>query len=173
MTAQPGNHTGYIFLQFIATIPYNSPSKQNWLSVMPYYKHTSLRFKCTGCGRCCYGNKSDYILLSVNEAENIRLALNLDEHVFVRDYLSKLVRGGNGLRILNNGRCCLLDDNNQCRVYALRPTQCRTYPFWPEIINSSSEWHNEAKRCEGINRGEVVSLEHIEAELNASIEAES
>jgi Fe-S-cluster containining protein len=66
--------------------------------------------------------------------------------------------------IMPKGRCVFLDEQMRCRIYKVRPLQCRTYPFWPELMNPRA-WRAEAHRCEGIDRGAVVSLARIRAEL--------
>jgi Fe-S-cluster containining protein len=43
--------------------------------------------------------------------------------------------------------CIFLDTGtNQCRIYEARPTQCRTYPFWPSIVASVQDWNDECRR---------------------------
>ena len=29
-----------------------------------------------------------------------------------------------------------LEDGYRCSIYNARPTQCRTYPFWPRFVQS-------------------------------------
>jgi len=131
------------------------------------YQQQALRFHCTGCGRCCLGHADEhYIELAQGEAEQISRFLRLDSEAFRRDYLIHLPDIGEGIRINRQGRCMLLNERNQCSVYEVRPRQCRTYPFWPELMQSSSAWHAEAKRCEGINQGEIVESTHIEQQLD-------
>jgi uncharacterized protein len=73
---------------------------------------------------------------------------------------------GQGIRIDADGRCSLLGRDMRCRVYAQRPRQCRTYPFWPEVVGSRAAWQREARRCEGIGRGvAAVPLAEIERQL--------
>lgn len=43
-------------------------------------------------------------------------------------------------------------------MYEVRPTQCRTYPFWPQFMVSKSEWDAEQTRCEGINSSSPSAL---------------
>ncbi len=50
-----------------------------------------------------------------------------------------------------SGSECIFLENKKCSIYSVRPTQCRTYPFWPSIM-SESEWNLESKLCEGINK---------------------
>ena len=70
--------------------------------------------------------------------------------------------------MLNNGgggRCVFLSPDNRCRIYAVRPLQCRTYPYWPETLSSRAAWRREARRCEGIGQGEVIPLARVRASL--------
>jgi hypothetical protein len=72
--------------------------------------------------------------------------------------------------MMPEGNCSFLDGAGKCRIYSVRPVQCRTYPWWPEIVETQAGWCYEAKRCEGINRGAVVPLKKIKAELKKSSE---
>jgi Fe-S-cluster containining protein len=136
---------------------------------MMFYREQSIHFECSGCGRCCFGHPDEhYIELAPGEARNIRQFLGMDKKPFKRDYLVQLPGIGEGLRINSQGRCVLLDENSRCSVYKVRPRQCMTYPFWPELMHSAEAWHAEAARCEGINQGEVVPLTMIEKQLKCS-----
>lgn len=46
---------------------------------------------------------------------------------------------------------CIFLKGKRCEVYQARPTQCRTYPWWPENLNSKESWKIAAQECEGIN----------------------
>lgn len=128
----------------------------------PFYKRSTLRFHCTGCGKCCYGNPgSHYIAASGVELEQIRQHLRLSRDWFLRHYTEALPQGNRGIRINDKGACPFLLDG-QCGIYRLRPSQCRSYPFWPEIVDSQKGWQAESQRCEGINWGEIVPLKRIE-----------
>jgi Fe-S-cluster containining protein len=132
---------------------------------MSYYQRTPLRFRCTGCGNCCSGGPDHYVFLSASEAEDIRSHLGLTPGWFKRRYLR---RGPQGELVINNqggGPCVFLTEDNRCRIYGVRPLQCRTYPFWPEVVKSRDVWRVEAKRCEGIDQGQVVPLARIRALL--------
>jgi hypothetical protein len=61
--------------------------------------------------------------------------------------------------------CIFLQDNDgvrQCRIYSVRPAQCRTWPFWTENLASPDDWNRAALRCPGINRGRLYTFEEIE-----------
>ena len=64
------------------------------------------------------------------------------------------------LKETKNGNCLFLK-NKKCTVYKFRPTQCRTWPFWPEIMNSK-QWNKEVvKFCPGIGKGKLIKEKKI------------
>lgn len=117
-------------------------------------RRQALRFACTGCGRCCTG-KGDYTIeASPAEQRRIQEYLGVSWRWFRRRYLMRFDDGSESLRMAQaDGRCVFLDDTNRCRIYPVRPWQCRAYPFWPELVTSTAAWRAEAQRCEGIGRG--------------------
>jgi len=132
-----------------------------------FYETNPLRFECTGCGRCCIGGGEYHVFLTDEAAETVRQHLKLSRAWFRRRYLRKLPDGDQVAAMGKDGRCIFLGKDNGCRVYEARPIQCRTYPFWPEVVNSRTAWTREAKRCEGIDRGNVVPLSRIRKALAA------
>ena len=88
---------------------------------------------CAGCGgRCCTG-ESGNIFVSGGEIRAISALLSLDETAFRETYLEK--RGYKySLRETRVGDaydCIFFDrENGGCRVYAARPAQCHSFPFW-------------------------------------------
>lgn len=85
---------------------------------------------------------------------------------FTRRYLWRVDDGSHSVRLNADGRCSFLDKAGKCRVYPVRPVQCRTYPFWPELVASKIAWGKEARACEGIGRGPVVPRARIDAALD-------
>ena len=55
-----------------------------------------------------------------------------------------------------------------CSIYEVRPAQCRTWPFWPSNVSSIEAWAAAAKRCPGINRGEIHPFHEIETKRQAT-----
>jgi uncharacterized protein len=125
-----------------------------------------LRFECTGCGGCCTGRGEHYIETTPEEQRRIQRHLGISWTWFRRRYVTVYEDGIESLR-WENDRCTFLDDAKRCRIYSVRPAQCRDYPFWPEVITTSDGWRKEARRCEGIGRGAVSSLREVEARLRS------
>jgi Fe-S-cluster containining protein len=132
---------------------------------MNYYQRSRLRFHCTGCGECCSGGPDYYVFVSARESERIRCHLELTPGWFNRRYVRRTPAGEQVINNQGGGRCVFLGKDNRCRIYAVRPLQCRTYPFWPEVVKSRASWRQEARRCEGMDQGRVIPLTRIRAML--------
>lgn len=130
-----------------------------------------LEFECTQCGACCTGAPG-YVWVGRAEIDAIARRLGLGATEFATDYL-RLSRGRYSLRERKNGDCVLLDpERRTCRAYDLRPVQCRTWPWWPENLNSPETWERCADDCPGVNRGRRHSASHIQQQLERDRAAE-
>jgi Fe-S-cluster containining protein len=127
----------------------------------PFYERQPLRFECTRCGRCCVAGGGYYVFLNEQEAEGIRARLGLSRSWFRRRYLNRLPDGDLVASWHDDGRCVFLDARGECSIYPVRPVQCRTYPFWSEIVTRQQDWQRESRRCEGIDRGREVPVIRI------------
>jgi uncharacterized protein len=132
-----------------------------------FYEVQPLHFSCTGCGRCCATAGEYYVFLSGPEAERIRSHLKLSVDWFRRRYLQRLDDRSLVLAAAPDDRCIFLAKDGRCRIYPVRPVQCRTYPFWPELAGNRRAWQLEARRCEGINRGDAVPVSEIRRAVRA------
>jgi len=115
-------------------------------------KPTHFKFKCTGCGKCCTGF-SGYVWLTDDDIEVMCKKLKLPRDEFLSKY-TRLV--GTRYSLLEKSEeeefdCIFLQDKKICTLYDARPTQCKTYPFWPEIIRDAESWEKEKASCEGID----------------------
>ncbi len=122
-----------------------------------------LPFRCTGCGDCCTGAPG---AVWVNDEEVAALAAHLG--VTPADFEREHVRRLGGRRSLMerfDGDCEFFDKATRgCTVYAARPTQCRSYPFWPHHLPSPDDWEAVRKECEGARLAEpLVSADEIRA----------
>ena len=137
----------------------------------PFYKD-GLCFSCNQCGgesRCCRGTPG-VVELGKSDLARLAKAEGLTEEQFIQVYC-RWIPIGNGreflsLRDLSNYDCILWDkETNGCSVYEARPAQCRTYPFWPFLVDEKASWDSEQKYCPGINCGALHSKEEIEREV--------
>ena len=131
----------------------------------PWYRE-GLRFECQpDCGACCinHGNYA-YVYLEDEEVEGLADSLDLKRDEFLARYTSL----DDGLVILRMDEpACPFLDGLRCGVYPVRPTQCRTFPFWHENLRSRHRWSRLGEFCPGIDRGEVHPLRIIREHLAA------
>jgi len=50
------------------------------------------------------------------------------------------------------GRCPFLEDGREtsCRIYAVRPQKCRSWPYWEEFLHDPLALRGAARLCPGI-----------------------
>lgn len=129
-----------------------------------------LRFQCQGSGECCV-SRGDYGFVYLTKTDRQRLAkkLKMELSAFTKKYCDQSA----GIWKLKSTQDCLFLEDKRCSVYSARPTQCRTWPFWPEVLNAKT-WNKEvAKFCAGVGKGKVWSKHEIEVQLKAQIESEN
>jgi Fe-S-cluster containining protein len=88
--------------------------------------------------------------------------LKLTEADFKKRYV-RTVFGRMSLREDPDTFDCVFLKEKRCQIYAERPRQCKTFPWWKENLATPEAWEETAKRCEGINHVDapVVSCETI------------
>jgi Fe-S-cluster containining protein len=96
------------------------------------------------------------------EIEVLADRLGLAESEFRAAYTREIHRRGTSLRERSDGTCVLYDALRGCTVYADRPRQCRTWPFWGAVLHSPERWAEEAQGCPGMNRGPLHEVGWIE-----------
>ena len=133
--------------------------------MQPWYGD-GLKFSCAQCGNCCTG-PTGYVWFSPEEAKAMAQHLALDPATFRRRYAHKV----DGQWSLNEHKtqhgydCVFLNRTAEgkalCGIYDVRPTQCRTWPFWTENTATPSYWRNAAKKCPGIDHGTFYPADQI------------
>jgi uncharacterized protein len=125
----------------------------------PWYAD-GLHFACTQCGNCCTGTPG---FVWVNDEEIAALAEFRGEPI--EEVRGLYTRGEGGtrrsLKEKPNGDCVFYDRMAGCTVYAVRPRQCRTWPFWECNTESPAAWARAAAECPGCNQGELIPAEEI------------
>mgnify|MGYP001157038042 CR=1 FL=1 len=128
-----------------------------------FYKH-GIRFECQGTGKCCrFRGIYGYVYLSLTDRRRLAAHLGMTTRAFTLKSTDKT----EGLfHLKRNIRHCPFLKDGQCIVYDSRPTQCRTWPFWPDNM-SPSTWKKEIESfCPGIGKGKLYSTEEIDVILN-------
>ncbi|MCG8452462.1 MAG: YkgJ family cysteine cluster protein [Spirochaetales bacterium] len=126
-----------------------------------------VRFECTSCGHCCR-HEPGYVFLSQNDLTRLAQGMGMKEKDFISKHCRRVDLGvAVRLSLLekSNNDCIFWDEG--CTVYEHRPLQCRTYPFWPAIMDSQEAWDEESKECPGMNHGALRSKKEIHDALSA------
>jgi len=126
-----------------------------------------LRFQCTACGKCCenHGEGFEYVYSTRAERRALAAHFGLTERAFEAQYCER-VEGHLSFKSVNQG-CVFLKDG-RCSVYTLRPSQCRTFPFWPELLTDERTWQRDvASFCPGVGQGPVRDANAIRTALRA------
>jgi len=121
-----------------------------------------LKFKCTGCGKCCTGSPG-YVFLSNADLERFAAHFQCSIEEFMQRY-TRFVEGQYALLDRPETYDCIFLADKKCTVYEARPTQCRTFPWWVHHLREPKDWEEAAIRCEGINHPDapVVPSLHIQ-----------
>jgi len=115
-----------------------------------------LRFECQpGCTECC--RQQGFVYLT--EADLARAAgfLMMTPAAFERKYVYR-TRNRLRLRVPRDSQCHFLLDGG-CSIHPAKPTQCRIFPFWPELVKSRREWKKTARYCPGMGKGPLIRIE--------------
>ncbi|AWK62673.1 YkgJ family cysteine cluster protein [Helicobacter cinaedi] len=115
---------------------------------------------CESCGgKCCVGD-SGYVFVDIKEMQEIASFLGFSFESFTKTYVRKV-----GYRFsfiekpYQNALACVFfdTDSKQCSIYAYRPKQCRTYPFWEAHKNlNKQDLQTLCNECKGIKIKEYV-----------------
>ncbi len=124
-----------------------------------------LKFTCTQCGKCCTGEPG---FVWVDDDELAKLAKFRGElpHEFRAAHTTTL-RGRRTLREKANGDCVFWEAGRGCTVYPVRPTQCRTWPFWASNLDTPERWQEVEGLCPGSGTGTLIPVEEITARMKA------
>lgn len=126
-----------------------------------------LRFSCTMCGNCCSGPEG-YVLVSERECAALAARLGLEVAEFVDRYTHVTAHGRSlNEKITPSGHDCVFLDRERvpgkavCGVYKDRPTQCRTWPFWPSVLRDRHTWERSKRICPGIGKGTLIPVSEV------------
>jgi uncharacterized protein len=124
---------------------------------------SDLRFRCRkGCTNCC--EAGGHVYLTPNDIAQAALHLGMDSqefeerHVVRRLHVAriKVDRDAKG----KQAHCPFLSETG-CSIHEAKPLQCRTFPFWPEVVESKAAWKKTGERCPGIDTGPLIQIETI------------
>lgn len=113
-----------------------------------YYDNISSG-KCNGCGKCCYESvQTNFIeFLNIinflkNDPSLLEDILNQVEHYYMHD-------------LFQNNTCPMLDNNNRCKIYSVRPLVCRLFGHY-------SQEDHEKNYLETLENNKVIKDYYID-----------
>ena len=127
-----------------------------------WWQEEGVRFECQGSGKCCVSRGHyGFVYMNLNDRRRMAKTLKMTTSAFTRKHCVM----SDGVYHLRedraNGDCGFLEGGNRCGVYEGRPEQCRTWPFWPEVMNAKT-WKKEvAAFCPGVGKGRLHTPKEI------------
>jgi uncharacterized protein len=131
-----------------------------------------VRFTCQpGCIACCDQDGMVYL----TESDLVRAAnfVGMTPKAFEKKYV---YRTSHQMRFRKprEKQCPFLntdEGHRGCSIHPAKPTQCRTFPFWPELVENPISWKATGRYCPGIGKGELIqigtAMEMAEEQRNA------
>lgn len=126
-----------------------------------------LRFECQQSGKCCTSH-GEFGFVYLTKEDRAAMAKHLG--ITALEFRTKYCEKTDGIwhLIERKGQPdCLFLKGKQCSVYEARPTQCRTWPFWPDNMNAKTWTQEIAAFCPGVGKGPVRNLSEIEEQLKS------
>jgi Fe-S-cluster containining protein len=122
-----------------------------------------IRFTCQpGCTNCC--DQQGYVYLTEDDVVRAAAFVGLSPRAFEKKYVyrtQRLIR----LRKPPRSQCHFLKAGG-CGIHPAKPTQCRTFPFWPDLLNDPEDWKATKAYCPGIGVGNFVPLADVQRSLD-------
>lgn len=135
----------------------------------PWWQN-GLAFECQQCGSCCAGPDEGYIWVNHDEIQAMADHLGIPVKDFKTSYCRRVGLRQTLIEKEPSKDCVFLPGKDKhprgCEVYSVRPSQCRTWPFWKENLASIDDWRQANIKCPGIDRGQWHSAERIAAILH-------
>lgn len=131
-----------------------------------------LQFQCQGSAKCCV-SRGGYGFVWLTKTD--RKALAKHHGMTLRDFTETYCELQDKIYKLKESQTadCIFLRGKKCGVYEARPTQCKTWPFWPELMNARS-WNKDVVAfCPGVGKGKIWSAKEIEEQLKAQIASQN
>jgi Fe-S-cluster containining protein len=128
-----------------------------------------MKFQCQeSCGgKCCtYPSEDHHVFLTRGDMRSIGIHLALNRGYVAHSEFAEKVKfdstrfsktGGEFYVLKRDPKksCCSFLKDGKCSIYAARPTQCKTFPFWPELMDKQES----ITSCPGIGQGKELPLQ--------------
>ena len=104
--------------------------------------------------------------VTIEEIDRLAAFRNQTRDEFSRQFVRR-VQSRLSLIERPGGDCIFWDREVGCTVYEARPVQCRTWPFWPENVETEDDWDHVRSVCPGAGRGQLFTVEQIRASIES------
>jgi Fe-S-cluster containining protein len=114
-----------------------------------------VRFTCqSGCINCC--NMEGFVYLTEADLKRAAKFVGMTARAFEAKYVYR-TRHELRFRKPRDKQCAFLLERG-CSIHPAKPTQCRTFPFWPELVKKPAAWKSTARYCPGIGKGPLIQI---------------
>lgn len=118
-----------------------------------------IRFECQGSGKCCTSRGNyGFVYLTLEDRRRFAKFFKIPTARFTRKYCQKT---GGHFHLRHPEKDCEFLSEKKCTVYEARPSQCRTWPFWPENMNAKTWKRDVIAFCPGVGKGKRYSEKEI------------
>ena len=123
-----------------------------------WWEKESPRFECqSDCFKCC--TKTGIVYFDKVSIGNASKVINLSPRRFKNKFLKR--DDGEWIHEVEIGNSCAFLTPDGCSIHFVKPTQCRSYPFWHGNMTSKSIWKLEGSFCPGIDSGPHIAVATI------------
>jgi len=114
-----------------------------------------VRFNCQpGCTNCC--DMEGFVYLTEDDLKRAAIFVGMPAKAFEKKYVYR-TRHQMRFRKPPEKQCAFLGERG-CSIHPAKPTQCRTFPFWPEIVERKATWNKTGRYCPGIGKGPLIQI---------------
>lgn len=135
-------------------------------SVTKAWWKDGISFQCQGSGKCCTSH-GEFGFVYLTPKDRIRMArhLGMTPKAFEKIHCTRTNGFSHLIEDPKNPDCRFLV-KKQCSIYEARPTQCRTWPFWPDTLTPKAWKRDVVEFCPGVNKGSKISAQQIKEQLD-------
>ncbi len=99
---------------------------------------------------------SGYVYLTETDLKRAAKFTGMTARAFEKKYVYR-TRHEMRFRKPPDKQCSFLLENG-CSIHPAKPTQCRTFPFWPELVERPAAWTRTGGYCPGIGKGPLIQI---------------
>lgn len=116
-------------------------------------------FKCQRCSNCCRKDPG-VVMMTKHDVKIASNALSMTIPQFLDQCCRAVYRfDGAYVALKEKANFDCIFWNEGCMIYENRPIQCRTFPYWPSVVESEESWQKEKKRCPGLDKPSGLTVE--------------